>query len=122
MRTDFEQILSIFANLQYVFNSTVHAHDCHVPRHIIFWHEDKIEYQKPLSEIAHNLNSNRHQIYLCLQLMENILRILNHIGSVLASSVVDRGFEPRSGQIKDYEIGMCCFSAKHALLRRKSKD
>ena len=54
--------------------------------------------------------------------MENILRILNHIGSVLASSVVDRGFEPRSGQIKDYEIGMCCFSAKHALLRRKSKD
>ena len=54
--------------------------------------------------------------------MENIWRILNHIGSVLASSVVDRGFEPRSGQIKDYEIGMCCFSAKHALLRRKSKD
>ena len=42
--------------------------------------------------------------------------------SVLASSVVDRGFEPRSGQTKDYTIGMCCFSAKHAALRRKSKD
>ena len=42
--------------------------------------------------------------------------------SVLASSVVDRGFEPRSGQIKDYTIGMCCFSSKHAALRRKSKD
>jgi hypothetical protein len=26
------------------------------------------------------------------------------------------------GQNKDYEIGMCCFSAKHAALRRKSKD
>ena len=32
--------------------------------------------------------------------------------SVLVSSVVDRGFEPRSGQTKDYEIGMWCFSAK----------
>jgi hypothetical protein len=27
--------------------------------------------------------------------------------SVLASSVVDRGLEPRSGQTKDYEIGIC---------------
>ena len=33
--------------------------------------------------------------------------------SVLVSSVVDRGFEARSGQTKDYTIGMCCFSAKH---------
>ena len=42
--------------------------------------------------------------------------------SLFASSVVDRGFEPRSGQTKDYKIGICCFSAKHAALRRKSKD
>ena len=41
---------------------------------------------------------------------------------VHASSAVDRGFEPRSGQTKDYKIGICCFSAKHAALRRKSKD
>jgi hypothetical protein len=34
---------------------------------------------------------------------------------------IDR-FEPRSGQTKDYRIGICCFSAKHAALRRKSKD
>ena len=27
-----------------------------------------------------------------------------------------------SGQIKDYKIGICSFSAKHAALRRKSKD
>jgi hypothetical protein len=26
------------------------------------------------------------------------------------------------GSIKDYEIGICCFSAKHAALTRKSKD
>jgi hypothetical protein len=42
--------------------------------------------------------------------------------SVLASSAVDRGFERRSGQAKDYEIGICCFFAKHASLKRKNKD
>ena len=50
----------------------------------------------------------------------------DHIGGVivivLASSVVDHGFEPRSGQTKDYKIGICCFSTKHTALRRKSKD
>ena len=39
--------------------------------------------------------------------------------SVFASSMVDRGFEPRSVQTKDYQIDICCFSAA---LRRKSKD
>ena len=42
--------------------------------------------------------------------------------SVLSSSAVDRGIEPWSGQTKDYKIGICCFSAKYAALRRKSKD
>ena len=42
--------------------------------------------------------------------------------SILASSVVDRGFEPRSGQTKDYKVVICCFSTKHAALRSKSKD
>ena len=42
--------------------------------------------------------------------------------SVLASSAVDRRFVPRSGQTKGYNIGICCFSAKNATLRRKSKD
>jgi hypothetical protein len=37
---------------------------------------------------------------------------------VLTSSVVERGFEPRSGQTIDYKIGICCFSAKHAAIRR----
>jgi hypothetical protein len=41
--------------------------------------------------------------------------------SVLASSAIDRGFEPQSSQIKDCKIGICCFSA-HATLRRKRKD
>ena len=42
--------------------------------------------------------------------------------SVLASSVVDRGFKAWLGQTKDNKIGSCCFSAKHASLMRKNKD
>jgi hypothetical protein len=49
-------------------------------------------------------------------------RISGVMVSVLDSSVVDLGFEPWSGQTKDYIIGICCFSAKHTALRRKSKD
>ena len=48
--------------------------------------------------------------------------IVDVIAIVLASSVVDRGFEPRLDQTKDYKIGICCFSAKHAALRSKGKD
>ena len=51
---------------------------------------------------------------------------MNRIGSVmvsvLASSAIDCWYEPRSGQTKEYKIGICCFSAKNAALRRKSKD
>jgi len=38
-----------------------------------------------------------------------------------ALSAVGRGFEHRSDQSKDYKIGICCFYAKHAALRSKSK-
>jgi hypothetical protein len=52
--------------------------------------------------------------------------IINRIGgvmvSVLALSAVDCGFEPRSGKTKDYKIDICCFSAKHAAFRWKSKN
>jgi hypothetical protein len=42
--------------------------------------------------------------------------------SGFASSAVDHGPEPRSGQNKDSKNGVCCFSAKNAVLRRNSKD
>ena len=48
-------------------------------------------------------------------------RIGGAMVSVLVSSAVVRRLEPRSGQTKDYKIGICCFSAKHAALSRKSK-
>jgi hypothetical protein len=50
----------------------------------------------------------------------------NRIGDVMARvfapSDVDHAFEPRSGQTKEYKIGICCYSAKHAALKNKSKD
>ena len=46
----------------------------------------------------------------------------NRIGAgmvrVLASSAVDRLFDPASDQTKDFKIGMLGFSAKHASLRK----
>jgi hypothetical protein len=42
--------------------------------------------------------------------------------SMLASSAVHHGFEPGLGQTKDYKIGICCLSTKHAALRGKSKE
>ena len=49
-------------------------------------------------------------------------QFVNRIDGIMVSAVhVDHGFEPRSGQTKDYKIGICCFSARHAELNRKSK-
>ena len=50
------------------------------------------------------------------------IRISGVMVSVLPLNAVDRGFEPRLGPTKDYKIGICFFSAKHATLRRKNKD
>ena len=41
--------------------------------------------------------------------------------TALGSDAVDREFEPRSVQTKDYKVGICCFSDKHTALRRKNK-
>ena len=50
----------------------------------------------------------------------SLSRIGGVIVSVLTSSAVDHGFQPRSGQTKDYKIGI--FSAKNAALRRKNTN
>ena len=49
-------------------------------------------------------------------------RIAGEMVNVLVSRAVDCGFEFRSGQTKDYKIGICCLSAKHEILMRKSKN
>ena len=43
------------------------------------------------------------------------------VNMLVSSSAVDHGFEPRSSQTKEYNIGFCCFSAKHAVLRINTK-
>jgi len=53
-----------------------------------------------------NLHSTQEQIYY-------VKIYSDRIDGVLSSNVVDRRFEPHSGQTKDYKIGICCFSAKH---------
>ena len=46
-----------------------------------------------------------------LLLLAIVLSVLLLLVSMLASSAVDCGFEPLSGQTKDYVNGICCFSA-----------
>ena len=58
-------------------------------------------------------------MWLILSSLE--IRIGGVMVSVLASSAVDRGFDTRSGQTKDYKICIYCLSAKLTTLRRKSK-
>jgi len=42
--------------------------------------------------------------------------------NVLASGMVGRCLGPRSGKTNEYQIGICCLSAKHAALMSKIKD
>ena len=59
------------------------------------------------------------KFYVINSLCDN--RIGGIMVSMLVSSAVDRGFNPRSGQIKDYNISICCFTAKHAAIRSNRK-
>ena len=60
-------------------------------------------------------------ILFCSHNISSLNRIGGVMVSVHASSAVDRGIEPRSGQTKHFKIGIWCFSAKHAAIRRKNK-
>jgi hypothetical protein len=64
-------------------------------------------------------------VYVCQVIQDDIAKMkFRNVTAILVRmvSVVDRGFELRSGQTKDYTIGLCCFSAKYAALRSVSKD
>jgi hypothetical protein len=82
-----------------------------------------------LSVVTIKVNYNDYSILNYIFLQTYIYSFqwkYNHIGgvmvSILTSSAIDHGFKPCSGQTKDYKIGICCFSFKHAALSRKSKD
>ena len=42
--------------------------------------------------------------------------------TMLTTSVVDHGFKAWSSQTKQYEVGICCFSAKQAALKMLKRD
>jgi hypothetical protein len=44
------------------------------------------------------------------------------VSLLLSSSAVNRELNAGSSQTKNYKTDMCCLSAMHAALRRKSKD
>ena len=94
----------------------------------IFFYESSNQLKRAINIRCMHLQSHikslkhLHLIFCFNELSIKSDRIGDVMVSLFASSAVDRGFEPRSGQTKDYKIGMCCFCAKHAALRRKSKD
>jgi hypothetical protein len=54
---------------------------------------------------------------MCLMYVDKCQTCLMHVGKCQTCLMC-----VRSGQTKDYQIGICCFSAKHAALRRNSTD
>jgi hypothetical protein len=60
-------------------------------------------------------------IFRAFSLYANV-RPCKSIEGMLAPSEGDCGFKPRSCQTKDYNIGICCFSAKDTASRSKSKE
>ena len=80
-------------------------------------------YELVSSQITMNINwfcflycSYLHCCHLCEDCIDGVMV------SVLTLRGVNWGFKPRSVQIKDYEIGICCFSTKYTALRWKSKN
>ena len=64
------------------------------------------------------LNFDKSMQWRIYQLYFNsVILVRDYIGGVtvnlLATSAVDRGFEPWSGHIKDNKLGICCFSLQH---------
>ena len=74
----------------------------------------------------YNINLNRSSISVSDCCLTPRKQSFNHFmlrTSYISMIAVAKGFEARSGQTKDYKIGICCFSTKHAVLRNiKSKD
>ena len=76
--------------------------------------------QPPVFRDVHAAQASVFCVVFCRSLLSfcpfflAIDRIGGVMVSMLVSSAVDREFEHRSGQTKNYKIGICCFSAKHA--------
>ena len=75
-------------------------------------HRRNMLHQKPAALVIQVHNKTD-----CLFIIDK--RIEGVMISVLASISIVHGFKPRSGQTRDYVIGICWFSAEHTDLRSK---
>jgi len=59
---------------------------------------------------------------VCLIICDLLIQLYDPIEFYFSQGRMVLQSSPRSGQTKDYNIGVYCFSAEHAAIRRKSED
>ena len=69
----------------------------------------------------HLMGAYLAQNYFLFYISSIYSSIRNRIGGVIVNVRESRVVDSRSGQTKNYKIGICSFPAKHAPLRRKRK-
>ena len=95
--------------------------DIHYSKGLVYW-TDAVD--KKI--MRYDVHYNTGLVYLTDVVDNKIMRyFIAHFTFThevpLASSVVDGWFKCRSGQTKNYEIGICCFADKHAAETSNSK-
>ena len=95
--------------------------DIHYSKGLVYW-TDSVD--KKI--MRYDIHYNTGLVYLTDVVDNKIMRyFIAHFPFThevpLASSVVDGWFKSRSGQTKNYEIGICCFADKHAAETSNSK-
>ena len=96
-----------------IHNTISKAHDLKIS----CWskvHRTNLLHQKP-AELVIQIHNKADCLFIIDKRIEGVMI------SMLASISVVHGCEPRSGQTRDYIIGICCFSAEHAALGSKNK-
>jgi hypothetical protein len=120
----------ICRNIQLIKSEWVTVAQCQFNYFSAISWQEQVSFQCDDDEASFILNQHAELDFYSASSLKQVAEILfthfwlDRIGGVmvivLTSSAIDCGFEPRSGQTKDCEIGICCFSAKHTALRRKS--
>ena len=95
--------------------------DIHYSKGLVYWN-DSVD--KKI--MRYDIHYNTGLVYLTDVVDNKIMRyFIAHFPFThevpLASSVVYGWFKSRSGQTKNYEIGICCFADKHAAETSNSK-
>jgi hypothetical protein len=80
-----------------------------------------VSLQRPFVCLYSDLFSVYLMVFTTFSIIPIVQYYINRIGdvmiNVLASNIVYRGFEHRSGQTKEYKNGICCFPTKQVVSR-----